>query len=169
MLKTLDKLELIPRNEGVKPFILLDGHQSGLELPFLRYINDRDDHWIAYKGVPYGTVLWQVGDSKEQNDSFNMAMTREKQNLLEFKDTIGSQNDGIKDTDFMPLVNRAWAKSFARIDKNRNAISDRGWNPLNKALLLEPSLRSSMTATEKTDEYNEANKIILPNKFNDSH
>ena len=164
MLKSLDKLELIPRKEGVKPFILLNGHQSRLELPFLRYVNDPDNHWIACIGVPYGTALWQVGDSKEQNGSFNMAMTREKQNLLEFKDTIGSQNDGIKDTDFMPLVNRAWAKSFARIDKNRNAISDRGWNPLNKALLLEPSLRSTMSATEKMDEYNQAKKIIPPNK-----
>ena len=162
ILKTLDKLELIPRNEGVKPFILLDGHRSRLELPFLRYVNDPDDHWIACIGVPYGTALWQV--SEEQNGSFNMSMTREKQNLLEFKDTIGLQNNGIKDTDLMSLVNRAWAKSFTRINKNRNAISDRGWNPLNKALLLEPSLRSTMSATEKMDEYNQAKKIIPPNK-----
>ena len=166
MLKTLDQLGVIPRDDNVKPLILLDGHRSRLELPFLKYVNDPEDHWIACIGVPYGTALWQVGDSKEQNGSFNMAMTREKQKLLEYKDTIGLQNDGIVDTDLMPLVNRAWAESFARVDKNRNAISERGWNPLNKALLLDPVLRSTMTAKEKTDEFNQANQIIIPNKHN---
>ena len=117
----------------------------------------------------YGTALLQVGDSKEQNGSFNMAITKAKQNLLEFKDSIGLQNDGMLDTDLMPLVNKAWDKSFARVHKNRNAIVDRGWNPLNKALLLDPTLRSTMTSKEKSDEYNKQNKIILPNKKASSH
>ena len=131
MLKTLDQLEVIPRDENVKPLILLDGHQSR-QLPFLKYVNDPEDHWIACIGLPYGTALWQVGDSKEQNGSFNMAMTREKRKLLELKDSVGLQNDGIIDTDLMPLINRAWVESFARVDKNRNAISNRGWNPLKR-------------------------------------
>ena len=88
-----------------------------------------------------------------------MAITREKQKLLEYKDTIGLQNDGIVYTDFMPLVNRAWAESFARVDKNRNAISKRGWNPLNKALLLDPSLRSTMTVKERKQV-----TIIIPTR-----
>ena len=147
----------------MKSFILLDGHRSRLEMPFLRYVNHPEDHWVACIGVPYGTALWQVGDSKEQNGSFNMAMTKEKQNLLEVKDTLGLMNDGILDTDLMPLINKAWERSFARVDKNKNAISDRGWNPLNRALLLDPSLRSTMTANENTETYNQANDIIFPN------
>ena len=126
MLKTLDQLKVIPRDANVKAFILLDGHQSRLELPFLTYINDPEDHWIVCIGVPYGTILRQVGESKEQNGSFNMAMTTEKQKLLELKNSLGLQNDGIVDTNLMPIINRAWAKSFARVDKNKNAISDRG-------------------------------------------
>ncbi len=166
MLKTLDQLKVIPRNANVKPFILLDDHQSRLELPFLTYINDPEDHWIACIGVPYGTILRQVGESKEQNGSFNMAMTTEKQKLLELKNSLGLQNDGIVDTNLMPIINRAWAKSFARVDKNKNAISDRGWNPRKKALLLDPVKRSTMTAKEKTNCHNQANQIIMPNKHN---
>ncbi len=76
----------------------------------------------------------------------------------------GIENDGIIDTDLMSLINRAWTKRFARVDKNKNAISERGWNPLNKALILDPVLRSTMTAKEKADEYNRANQTIIPNK-----
>ena len=97
-------------------------------MPFLKYINTPEDNWIACIGVPYSTALWQVGDSKEQNGSFNMAMTKAKQRLLEDKDTLGLQNDGIVDTDLMPLINEAWEKSFVRVKKNQNAIADRGWN-----------------------------------------
>ena len=170
MLQTLDEMALIPRVESnSKPLILLDGHKSRLEMPFLKYVNTPADHWIACIGVPYGTALWQVGDSKEQNGSFNMAITKAKQDLLELKDSIGLQNDGIVDTDLMPLVNRAWDMSFARVHKNKNAIANRGWNPLNKALLLDPTLRSTMTSTEKSNEYNEQNKIIVPKKKVFSH
>ena len=168
MLQTIDEMELINQNNDVKPLILFDGHRSQLELPFLKYVNTPQDHWIACIGVPYGTALWQVGDSKEQNGSFNMAITKAKQNLLELKDSMGLQNDGMVDTDLMPLINEAWEKSFARVDKNRNAIADRGWNPLNKALLLDPTLRSTMTLKEKSEEYHKLHKIILPNTIKQS-
>ena len=45
-------------------------------------------------GVPYGTALWQVGDSKEQNGSFNIVMYRAKKELLEKKNEIGLHADG---------------------------------------------------------------------------
>ena len=166
MLRTLDEMDLIPREDNVKPFILLDGHGSRLEMPFLKYVNTPEDHWVACIGVPYGTALWQVGDSKEQNGSFNMAMTKAKQDLLALKDSLGLQNEGIVDTDLMPLINQAWDKSFARVEKNKNAISDRGWNPLNKCLLLDQTLRSTMTAKESSQEYNRLNEIILPRTVN---
>ena len=65
-----------------------------------------------------------MGDSKERNGSFNMAMTKAKQRPLEDKDTLGLQNDGIVDTDLMQLIHEAWEKSFARVKKNQNAIAD---------------------------------------------
>ena len=35
MLQTIDSYKLFPRNDGVKPFLLLDGHGSRLELSFM--------------------------------------------------------------------------------------------------------------------------------------
>jgi len=166
-LQTMDALDLFPRTDGVKPFLLLDGHGSRLQLPFLKYINEPKDHWIVCIGVPYGTALWQVGDSKEQNGSFNMAITKAKDDLLSYKESIGLTN-GIVPTDLMLIINIAWKKSFARKFKNQKAISDRGWNPLNRHLLLNMDLRATMTIKESTLEYCIDHNIFLPNKTNDN-
>ncbi len=70
----------------------------------MKYVNTPEDNYIACIGVPHSTALWQVGDSKGQHGSFNMAMTKAKQRLLEDKDTLGLQNYGIVDTNLMPLL-----------------------------------------------------------------
>jgi hypothetical protein len=66
-LKHMDTLNLFLRQDGVTLFLLLDGHGSRLELPFLLYINDPQHNWIVCIGVPCGTSYWQVADSLEQN------------------------------------------------------------------------------------------------------
>jgi hypothetical protein len=68
--KHMDKLSIFPRQGGLKPFLLLDGHGSRLELPFLKYVNDLSHPWVVCIGVPYGTSYWQVGVSSEQNGSY---------------------------------------------------------------------------------------------------
>ena len=50
-------------------------------------MNNPEDYMIAYIGLLYDMALWQVGDSKDQNGSFNMAMRKEKQNLLKLQAT----------------------------------------------------------------------------------
>ena len=72
-LKQLDGLDLFPRRKGLKPFLLLDGHGSQLELPFLQYVNMAACQWVMCIGVPYGTSYWQVGDTAELNGSYKMA------------------------------------------------------------------------------------------------
>jgi len=54
-LRTMDELELFPRIDGLRPFFIVDGHGSRLELPFLNYINDPEHEWCVCLGVPYGT------------------------------------------------------------------------------------------------------------------
>ena len=52
MLQTLDEIALIPRvHSNAKPLIFLDGHMSRLEMPFLKYVNTPNDHWITCIGV----------------------------------------------------------------------------------------------------------------------
>lgn len=167
VLSTLDHLQVIPRNDGIKPFLLLDGHGSRLELPFLRYINTPEDHWVVCLGVPYGTALWQIGDSKEQNGSFNIALTRAKQELVEYREAK-CLPPKLQSTDLIPLINKAWSQSFARISKNKKAILDRGWNPLNKALLTLPEIRATMTDEERKSEV-ECDDIKLPTKPNNQY
>ena len=41
--ETIDHFKLLSRIPGVLPFVMLDGHGRRLELPFLKYINDKND------------------------------------------------------------------------------------------------------------------------------
>ena len=99
-------------------------------------------------GVPYGTSLWQVADSKQQNGSFKIAVSKAKKKLLEKRLDIYMDSPGIFSTDIMILINDAWEQSFARVDFNKKAISDRGWNPLNYSLLNDEDIKATMTDSE---------------------
>ena len=56
-LQTLDYHGIFDRSTGRMPFLLLDGHGSRFELPFLNYVTDTDHPWKVCIGVPYGTRL----------------------------------------------------------------------------------------------------------------
>ena len=64
-------------------------------------------------------------------------------------------------TYLMSLINKAWNSFFARIDKNKKAIAERGWNPLNFNLLLNEEIRATMTKEEKDNEET-SDDVILP-------
>ena len=65
-------------------------------------------------------------------------------------------------TDLMPIINKAWSQSFARVKDNQKAISERGWNPLNYNLMLNPEIRATMTEQEREEEGLSNSTIILP-------
>ena len=77
--ETTDHFNLLPRIYNIVPFAMLDRHESRLWLTFLQYINDPIIERCVYFSVPY------VGDSKEQNSSFNMTMIDTKLKLLYLK------------------------------------------------------------------------------------
>ncbi len=79
-LQTVDYHGIFDRSIGQLPFLLLDGHGRRFEFPFLTYITNPDHPWKVYIGVPYGTSLWQVANSKEQNGSFTIALSKIKNN-----------------------------------------------------------------------------------------
>ena len=142
-LQKLDELELFPRENGLKPFLLLDGHGSRLELPFLQYVNDDDHRWIVCIGVPYGTSYWQVGDSSEQNGSYKMALTKSKRELVMKKQRSCFKNPRIETYEIVMIVNEAWQKSFGRVPFNKDAIAARGWYPLTRNLLDHPEIAAT--------------------------
>ena len=80
----LDQLGVYERRPNLKPMALFDAHDSRLQVPFLRYVNNPQHRWIFCIGLPYGTHKWQVGDSKEQNGSYKVEWTREKAILVQY-------------------------------------------------------------------------------------
>ena len=145
--RCLDALGLYSedRDNGLIPFALLDGHQSCFDLEFLTYINDANTRWNVCIGVPYGTALWQVGDSSEQNGSFKMALTAEKKRLFEDRLNCYQHDLHLIRTDILPIVNKSWCEGFTNVASNLKAGSCRGWYPYNFSLLLHPVLRATMT------------------------
>ena len=134
MLKYMDDLELFPRTDTLVPFLLMDGHGSRFELEFLQCINNKDHEWNVCIGVPYGTHLWQVGDAASMNGTFKIGITKAKEELMAAKDKRFMASKFLP-TDIIPIINKAWARSFANVAYGKKALAERGWNPLNIALL----------------------------------
>ena len=73
ILHHVDKIGIFQRGENNPTrFLLLDGHSSGLEVPFLSYVNNPEEKWVVCFGVPNGTSIWKVGDSPKQNGCYKM-------------------------------------------------------------------------------------------------
>lgn len=119
--------------------LIVDGHQSRLDPKFIHYINDKDHEWKVCFGVPYATVLWQVGDASEQNGKFKIEWYRVKEDLMTWKfDHCLPRSLG--PTDIMPLLSEIFHKSYNDVRANLKAVSDRGWFPANRKLLEHNSL-----------------------------
>ena len=146
MLKYLDSLGIHNNEQGQHPFLLLDGHHSRIELPFLEYIMSKEHWWICCFGVPYVTHNWQVADSTEQNGCFKMALTKAKGAV-----TNPLNKAKFYQTDIIALVKTAWEQSFARVHSNKKAICERGWFALNKALQLHPLVLKSKPTDDNDD------------------
>ena len=63
-------------------------------------------------------------------------------------------NEIIDKSDLMLLINIVWNKLFARVDKNRRAIADRGWGPYNRNILTFSYIRATMTETDRIYDLN---------------
>ena len=149
-LRHMDKLELFQRTDSLKPFILLDGHSSRFDLELVDYIRDKEHPWSVCIGLPYGTHIWQVGDSPQQNGNFKFYQTAMKEKILEEK-KANNVASVFSPTDIIPIINYAWDRSFARTESNKTAIIERGWNPLNYALLTSAEvLRTQINTKEKS-------------------
>lgn len=164
ILETLDFYGVADREGGTLPFLLLDGHGSRFELPFLDYITEKPHEWCVVIGVPYGTSLWQIGDSEEQNGAMNVASAKKKQNIVDTNMTH-SMSPYIYPHDIIRIVNFGWAQSFGNTETNRQAISARGWFPYNRRLMMEPGLRATMTKAETQKERDGTSNIYLSSYF----
>jgi hypothetical protein len=127
-------------HEEATPFFLLDGHRSRFELSLLDSVTDERTKGTVSIRVPYGTNLWQVGDSSQQKGAFKVRLTYEKKVLIEEKSKLYTECS-IGKHDIVGLVNLCWNKSFERVDSNKHTMSEQGWNPLTYNLLDHPELK----------------------------
>ena len=139
VLTVLDELDVFPRDSGITPFMPIDGHSSRLDLKFLTYTKNCNHQWEVFLSVLYATSLWKVGDTKEQNGTFESEWYRAKTSLYEYKGDFNLELK-IKQEDVMPLLNRISEKSYGRVGSNLRALSDFGWNPPNCKLLDHPDI-----------------------------
>ena len=126
ILKELDHLGIYDRSKGEIPFLILDGHGSRFDIEFLEYIDPKEHEWIVCIGVPYGTSLWQVGDSEQQNGKFNYEVRKCKKQLIK-KRKENHLRPELFGSDLMLIIKSSWNISFANIIGNKKAISERGW------------------------------------------
>ena len=76
--KILYCYEKFPRDTGINPSTILDGHITHFKLPFWEYIKYPDHLWVVYIVVPYGTSLWKVVNSAEQKGAHKIVLSNEK-------------------------------------------------------------------------------------------
>ena len=77
-----------------------------------------------------------------------MAMTDAKRKLLDLK-RESCMNEIIDKSALMLLIKIAWNKSFARVDKKKRSIADRGRGTYNRNILTFSNIRATMTKTDK--------------------
>ena len=146
-------------------------------------MNEKKTEWAVCIGVPYGTSLWQVGDSSQQNGAYKMALTVAKRELMSRKQSKLMVGHQIEPHEIMLLVNYAWRRSFGNVTGNKRVIAERGWYRYNRNLLIFDALRDTMAEDQRnkedvsmlpsrllkhdlTDNYPEFDPVFLPPQVN---
>jgi hypothetical protein len=135
--KRMDTLGRFPRSPDLpNPFVILDGHGSRLQLPFLNYISEESHQWHAILGLPNGASKWQVGNSKQQNGQMKRHLVLAKRKVTQEK-RIMCEPTKIDRTNIIPMINMATPYGFGNVVGNKTAIAERGWRPMNRACLKD--------------------------------
>ena len=140
ILTCFNSIELFLRVEGNPvPVLIVDGHRSRFHEDFVKYVNDEAHLWRILFGVPYATVLWQVGDVVLQNSNFKVKWYKINLKWIQWKDKLNLPVD-LSATEIIPLMNQIFHLLYGNLVENLKATTDRGWSPFNRMLLDHPEL-----------------------------
>jgi hypothetical protein len=84
--------------------------------------------------------MWQVGDASQLNGNLKIQWYKAKDELMAFKIQHGI-TPRLYATDIVPLVNKAFKKSFFCRAASRKAVAERGWYPPTMKILQDPLLK----------------------------
>ena len=89
----------------------------------MKYICD-ENHKRFFFGVTYVTSLWQVGDSAEQNVTYNICLVKEKNDIINFwiEHMIGKME--LIPTDTITIINKVWLNLFDEVESNNKYITE---------------------------------------------
>lgn len=73
-----------------------------------------------------------------------MVCYRKKAEIVAYKCIHQSGRPDVITEDILSIVSEGFDESFANVEGNMKAIRKRGWNPLNRNLLLHPEILSTM-------------------------
>ena len=130
-------------------------------MEFLEYICNPAHEWEFVIGVPCRTALWKVGDSPDQNGSYNMASVVRKSKIVIDKEKCMCDRPTIEPHEIISIINYAWSKSFGKVESNKKSISDRGWYPYNRNFMIDPSILAYITKEEEKNKVLATSTIIL--------
>ena len=106
--------------------ITLTTVMSVLIILFWTMMNDSNHRWNVCLGVPYGTALWQVADSPQQNGKCKILLNKAKRkNFIQRIDSC-QQDMHLVCTDIIPLLHKCWCDSLGDVEANKRAITERG-------------------------------------------
>ena len=140
----------VPRKDGEPPpCALVDGHGSRLDWEVMKYANNLDEfgdvipganhQWNLYLGLPNATAYWQVGDSSQQNGAWKNLQRVEKERIRA-NQQLHKQRLKIERHHAVYMLQRVFHLCYGNVEGNKNAILERGWNPLNKGCLSMPDV-----------------------------
>ena len=106
--------------------------------------------WYISFGYPYGTHKWKFGDSVYGNDALKTEETRQKRVVLVQQELINCNHLSLQKTNLIPIVNYSWDRSFGIAKNNQEAQLKRGWNHINRKLLVDPDAIRTKEDQRKT-------------------
>jgi hypothetical protein len=120
--------------------------------------------WNIYLGVPNATAYWQVGDASEQNGAWKNLQRVEK-DRIRANQQIHKRKLKIERHHAVYMLQRVFDRCYGNVKGNKNAILQRGWNPLNKGCLSNPDVLKSKTKSKPSV----AVAVDTSSCVNDSH
>ena len=140
ILTCFDSIELFPHVKvSPVPMLIVNGPQSRLHPDFVKYVNNKAHPWRILFGVPYATVLWQVGNASDQTSKFKVKWYDIKLKSMQWKDKLNLPI-ALRATNIIPLMNHIFPLSYVSLVANLNATANRVWFLFNSMLLNHPDL-----------------------------
>ena len=111
------------------------------------------------------TTISDLTDFTASSPDTDISPTKDKTELVLKNQRCCWANARVETYEIIVIVNAAWAKSFARVDRNKKAIASRGWNPLTRNLLDHPEIAETQEIAHQENQENSQETVASTLNF----